>query len=49
MRDVRRGRTFVLDTYFYKDVDDLLRALQGEIIQPAEEAARRLTVETETP
>jgi hypothetical protein len=40
--DARRGRTYVLDTYFYHDIDDLLASLDSQIIQPAEEAAKRL-------
>ncbi len=40
--DARRGKTFVLGTYFYKDVDDLLASLQNQVIQPAEDEATRL-------
>jgi uncharacterized protein YjbI with pentapeptide repeats len=40
--DARRGRTYVLDTYFYQNINDLLASLDSQIIQPAEEAAKRL-------
>ena len=41
--DWRKGRTYVLDTFFYQDIHDLLASLRPCVIEPAEEAARRLT------
>jgi hypothetical protein len=39
--DARRGRTYVLGTCYYKGIDDLLASLRSQVIQPAEEAAKR--------
>ena len=39
--DARRGNPCILDTYCYKDFDDLQGSLHSQIIQPAEEEAKR--------
>ena len=42
LMDARKGRTFILDTFFYRDIEDLLSSLQCQIIEPAEQEAKRL-------
>lgn len=40
--DLRKGKTYVLDTFCYHDIDHLLANLDEEIIKPAEELAGKL-------
>ena len=40
--DARKGRTYVLETFFYQDIEDRLNSLQDHVIEPAEHEAKRL-------